>query len=635
MSRKTRAPVRQKRPERGLPAPPLVGSAAGSGSRARVACIVVPLFPLAARLRCEPELLQEGLAIFEGDGHQARVAAATRPARQAGVRPGMTLAQARARMPRLVARARDAECERTAHEVLLEIAETFSPRVEDPGAGAWGTAYFEVGRDLRFLPSPLTPLPQAGALDADSLDACGTRSPQRPSPLTPLPQAGEGERREILLGEMVVARLRGVGLPARVGIASSKLAARVAAGLPRSPHVVPSGSEAEFLAPLPLYRLAPDAEVAATLERWGIEAIGALARLSANEVASRLGEAGRRLHATARGLDPQPLVAREPPPVYREGMTLEWPILQVEPLLFLARGALERLVQRLEARGFGCKRLELSLPLEPDGYHERSIELPSPTRDVKTLLTLLRLDLEAHSPEAPVRGFQLTAHPDAPRLAQLSLLGAASLSPDRLAETIARLFALLGPGRVGSPRSSNGHHPERFQLVEYTPPPPPKVRPRPEPGRGLLAVRVMRPPVALEVVTESSTPARPVAGRGQAGWVAEGVQSLAREPGIFRPIRGRERPVTISTPVSANEGTAASAAPAAPAARETSSPKPRLPRIQGKVRVASGPWELEERWWAEDRTERDYWDVELEDGALYRIYRDRRSEHWVADGVYD
>jgi protein ImuB len=313
-------------------------------------------------------------------------------------------------------------------------------------------------------------------------------------------------------------------------------------------------------------------------------------------------------------------------------MTLEWPILQVEPLLFLARGALERLVQRLEARGLGCKRLELSLPLEPDGYHERSIELPSPTRDVKTLLTLLRLDLEAHSPEAPVRGFQLTAHPDAPRLAQLSLLGAASLSPDRLAETLARLFALLGPGRVGSPRSSNGHRPERFQLVEYTPPPPPKVRPRPEPGRGLLAVRVMRPPVALEVVTEHSAPARSVAGRGQAGWVAEGVQSLAHESGIFRPIRGRERPVTISTPVPANEGTAASAAPAA---RETASSKPRLPRIQGKVRVASGPWELEERWWAEDRTERDYWDVELEDGALYRIYRDRRSEHWFADGVYD
>jgi hypothetical protein len=434
---------------------------------------------------------------------------------------------------------------------------------------------------------------------------------------------------------MVMARLSGVGLPVRVGIAGSKLAARVAAGLPRSPHVVPSGAEAEFLAPLPLHRLAPDAEVAATLSRWGIEAIGSLARLSANEVASRLGEAGRRLHATARGLDPQPLVAREPPPVYREGMTLEWPILQIEPLLFLARGALERLVQRLEARGLGCKRLELSLPLEPDGYHERSIELPSPTRDAKTLLTLLRLDLEAHSPDAPVRGFQFTAHPDAPRLAQLSLLGPASLSPDRLAETIARLFALLGPGRVGSPRSSNGHRPERFQLVEYTPPPPPKVRPRPEPGRGLLAVRVLRPPVELEVSQslDATHDPQPDEGRGQAGWVAEGVQNLAREPGIFRPTRGRERPVAITTVVSPSADR--HDRHAASGVVEPGQAKPRPPRIQGKVRVASGPWELEERWWAEDRTERDYWDVELEDGGLYRIYRDRCSDRWFADGVYD
>jgi hypothetical protein len=471
---------------------------------------------------------------------------------------------------------------------------------------------------------------------------------------------------------MVIARLQGVGLPARIGIAASKLAARVAAGLPHSPHVVPSGEEAEFLAPLPLHRLSPDAEVAATLARWGIEAIGALARLPKNEVASRLGEAGRRLHALARGLDPQPLVAREPPPVFREGMTLEWPILQIEPLLFLARGALERLVQRLEARGLGCKRLELSLPLEPDGYHERSIELPSPSRDPKTLLTLLRLDLEAHSPEAPVRGFQLTAHPDAPRLAQLSLLGPASLSPDRLAETLARLFALLGPGRVGSPRGSNGHRPERFELAPYTPPPPPKIRPRPEPGRGLLAVRVLRPPVELEViVSPAHATTRPVDGRGlrvageegssiahpqpregpisrppdprptthdpqpdggvgQAGWVAEGVQTLDRESGFYRPAGGRERPLAISTPIPPSVDPASTRC-----TREPQTAKPRLPRIQGKVRVASGPWELEERWWAEDRTERDYWDVELEDGALYRIYRDRRSERWYADGVYD
>jgi hypothetical protein len=47
----------------------------------------------------------------------------------------MTLPQARSIYPRLLARARDLESERAAREALLEIAETFSPRVEDAGEG--------------------------------------------------------------------------------------------------------------------------------------------------------------------------------------------------------------------------------------------------------------------------------------------------------------------------------------------------------------------------------------------------------------------------------------------------------------------------------------------------------------------
>ena len=61
----------------------------------------------------------------------------------------------------------------------------------------------------------------------------------------------------------------------------------------------------------------------------------------------------------------------------------------------------------------------------------------------------------------------------------------------------------------------------------------------------------------------------------------------------------------------------------------------RRPRIEGRVRVASGPWGLEEDWWSPDRLERDYWDVELSGGGLYRIYRDRGSGDWFVDGIYD
>lgn len=512
----------------------------------RIACISLPLFPLAARLRSEPELAREALVVVEGNGNAARVIAGNRLARSAGIKPGLTLPQARALCPKLVARSRDEECENAAREALLEVAERFSPRVEDAGEG---TAFLDINGIERHFRS---------------------------------------ESPELDLGRSLIAAAEAEGLPARVGIASSKLASRIAAGLPDSPVVVPAGQEADFLAPLPLTRLSPEVGLAETLERWGVRSIGDFARLPQARVSSRLGRSGRDLHATARGVDPQPLIPREPPQAFQEGMNLEWPLVSLEPFLFVGRAALERLCQRLETCGLACVRLELSLRLEPDGHQTRSLDLPAPTRDAKTLLTLIRLELEARPPGAPVVGFTFSAHPDRPREAQLSIYGPAALSPDKLATTLARLFALLGPDRVGSPRAVDGHRPERFALVEFTPPPPPEVRRAPRPGRGLLAVRVLRPPLSVEVLTGGTKADAP--------------------PEEAMPVE--VRPVVTE---------------------ETE----KRPKIEGAVKVASGPWGLEDGWWSEAPADRDYWDVELAAGGIYRLYRDRATGDWFADGIYD
>src|SRR5207253_8273348 len=92
------------------------------------------------------DLKGEAAAVFEGNGNAARVVAATRKARGKGIQPGMTLPQARSLFPKLLARARDLESERATQEALLEIAESFSPRVEDAGHGI-------VYVDLDGLPS--------------------------------------------------------------------------------------------------------------------------------------------------------------------------------------------------------------------------------------------------------------------------------------------------------------------------------------------------------------------------------------------------------------------------------------------------------------------------------------------------
>ena len=492
----------------------------------RIACFLVPMFPLAARLRSEPELLSEAIAIVEGNGSNAHVVAATRRARTKGIRPGLSLAQARSILPKLIARGRDSACERTAQEALLEVAETFSPRVEDAGEGV---VFVDItGMERHF--------------------------------------ASEEE-----LAKAAVRAADGIGLPIRTGIAASKLAARVAAELPKSPTIVGEGEESAFLAPLPLARLAPALDAASALERWGIRSIGELARLPESEVAARLGEIGRELHYAARGVDPRPLIPRALPPEFREGTELEWPLVALEPFLFIANAALDRLSKRLEMQGFSCTRLELTLTPEPDGYHSRSIELPAPTRDVKTMLTLIRLDLEKTPPGAPVAGFAIVAHPDRPRRAQLSLFGPTALSPEKLATTIARLASILGEDRIGMSMTVDGHLPERYAICDYAPPPPPTTRPAPRRSRGLLATRVFRPPVPVEVIVRDSE---------------------------ITSLRG--------------EGD-----------------------ISGPVRVSSGPWRIEQGWWSDVPDAREYWDVELERGGIYRVYQQRVSSEWVVDARYD
>ena len=177
-----------------------------------LACLHVPLFPLAARLRSEPDLKGEAAAVCEGNGNAARVIAATRKARRAGIEAGMTLPQARSIYPRLIARPRDPESERSAQEALMEIAETFSPRVED---AAEGVTYL----DLDGIPA---------------LTAASESKIQNPKSKISL----------LSFARDLIAAVEKASLSVRAGIATSKLAARVAAGLPDTPVVVAAGEEA-------------------------------------------------------------------------------------------------------------------------------------------------------------------------------------------------------------------------------------------------------------------------------------------------------------------------------------------------------------------------------------------------------
>ncbi|MEA2238811.1 MAG: protein ImuB [Thermoanaerobaculia bacterium] len=556
----------------------------------RLACFYVPMFVLAARLRSEPDLLNEAVGIVEGNGNNAHIVAATRRARKKGIHPGLSLTQARSLLPKLIARGRDAECERTAQEALLEVAESFSPRVEDAGEGI---VFLDItGMERHFDDGNVGRTDVGRTLQSD----IGTLQSDISSSRTGESDLRQSDLRspEYRLARAAIRACEAISLPARVGIAASKLAARVAAELPKSPNVVAPGEESTFLAPLPLTRLSPELEAAAMLQRFGLSSIGDLARLPESEIASRLGEVGRELHWAARGIDPRPLMPRAFPPEFREGMELEWPLVALEPFLFIANAALDRLSKRMEIQGFACKRLEFTLTLDPDGYDARGIDLPAPTRDVKTMLTLMRLELEKTPPGAPVVGFSFVAHPDRPRRAQLSLFGPTAMSPEKLATTIAKLVALLGDGRVGMPMTVDGHLPERYAISDFDPPPPPDVRRTPARARGLLAVRTFRPPIAIEVTTRE-TPDKEIQ-----------IASIRSQPLPAAPLSPSSKPrVEVGATID----------------------------ISGTVRICSGPWRVEEGWWSNRPDVREYWDIELERGGVYRVFRG--AEDWFVDARYE
>jgi DNA polymerase-4 len=100
-------------------------------------------------------------------------------------------------------------------------------------------------------------------------------------------------------------------LTCSLGVSSSKVVAKIASDLrkPGGLTVVPTGSEASFLAPFDVRRLpgiGPKAEE--RLLSAGVETIGALARLGDAELRRLLaGSVGRVLRDRARGIDPRGL----------------------------------------------------------------------------------------------------------------------------------------------------------------------------------------------------------------------------------------------------------------------------------------------------------------------------------------
>jgi protein ImuB len=436
------------------------------------------------------------------------------------------------------------------------------------------------------------------------------------------------------------------GLRVRVAMASTRTTARLIVHHRAGITVIDPGMETSTVAPLPLALLgvlrknANGSNVSnesndlsallLTLRRWGLRTLGEFATLPSDDVAARLGQVGVWWQRIAAGEDPLPLVPSVPEERFEQTLELEWPIDGLEPLSFVLGRLMEPLERHLEQRDRGAAVLHVRLTLVKGAggqgtrpVHERSLQLPTPIRDARTLRTLALLDLESHPPTAAIERVTVAVDPTPGRIVQYSLLTRPLPSPEQISTLMARLNALMGEGRCGAPATVDSWRPGAFAMERFA---PEEIDRSSRPNRSnrssrsidvsalndskgsnvpVVALRRFRLPIPARVHIESGKPTRVLTDRrGLSGGRVEQCAGPWRTSGSWWTGDGGE-----GGDLSRHDG-------------------PRQRTVLGKGgpghrSLGGGGWD------------RDEWDVTLNDGATYRVFRERDSGHWFLEGIVD
>jgi protein ImuB len=204
------------------------------------------------------------------------------------------------------------------------------------------------------------------------------------------------------------------------------------------------------------------------LHKWGIHTVGELARLKKDDVAARLGVEGVRLWQRATGKSTRLLKLVQPSESFAESFEFEREIETAEPVLFMLRRFLEQLGVRLAAIYLVAKELTLRLTFGNKQIYERVFKIPQPTNDVDLLFRMLHTHLENFKSEHPITAVALMAQPTKPPKQQFGLFETTLRNPPQLSETLARLTALLGTDRVGTPVLEETHRPDAFRMEPFS-----------------------------------------------------------------------------------------------------------------------------------------------------------------------
>lgn len=302
-----------------------------------------------------------------------------------------------------------------------------------------------------------------------------------------------------------------MGLCANLAIAVNPSAAILAARNLSGTTIIARGKEAETLNGIPVEALPAEPELILTLHRWGVRTLGELAALPEDGLAERLGEAGPLLRRLALGEGDNLLNIERPVDEFCAKQDLDDPVDNLEPLLFLIGAHLRDLMRKLIQHGCSTNRVTVALKLEGGGTYIKTVELPVAASDPAALLKQIQLAMEAQPPQDASVAVSVTLDAADPHIVQSGLFLPSAPEPEKLQTLLARLEALVGKDRVGSPEILNSHRPDAYAMRPCAFEPAEPKDPAPQLLR--LSMRYFRPPVAARVMIVKSAPAKVVSSR--------------------------------------------------------------------------------------------------------------------------
>jgi protein ImuB len=400
---------------------------------------------------------------------EARLVCVSEEAERVGVRVGMTVSQGQARCGRLRVVYRDETAERGMQAGLLGCAEGWTPDYEAtrPGLCVLDLRQARWRDELSWL-----------------------------------------ERGLIMREEVAVC-----GCEVRVGLAEKADLAVLAAHVAEPVRVLREGvaEERRALDALPMEVLTGNGEVLRLLGLWGVRSLGQFARLPRGEVVRRLGGEGLALHDLARGGRERLLRLVRPPVRFEEVVELEAGIECLEPLMRVLGGMVGRLCGRLAEAWRVAGAMRVRFGFDDRTEHERELRVAEPTREEAVLLRLLETYLERVKAAAPVVWVGLEMVPVRAASRQGLLFDQGLRDPNRFAETLSALEAILGRGRVGRVERLPSRRVDAFRVVPFLEAGGKGAAGVSDWGRGLPMVR-LRPERVVRLMMREGRPVTLVVG---------------------------------------------------------------------------------------------------------------------------